>query len=57
MAALKPPTATSCAWCATPLGMVRDKTPGGVMHPDCATSYRRRFPTVDRPTTLPPHLR
>jgi hypothetical protein len=47
-----------CAWCSRPLGNVRDFIKGpGLMHPDCAKAYRRRYPTPERETTLPKHLR
>ena len=48
----------ACAWCNGALGMVRDSVKGvGDMHPDCAKAYRLRFPTRERPSTLPKHLR
>lgn len=49
-----PPT---CVWCTGFLRMVRDKTPAGVMHPECADAWRRRNPVAERDTTLPKHLR
>lgn len=54
----KPPGGQpKCAHCRGFLNLVRDKTPAGVMHPDCAKAYRRQNPTAERETTLPKHLR
>lgn len=50
-------THPTCAYCSGLLRFVRDTTLAGVMHPDCATEWRRQHPPVERPTTLPKHLR